>query len=663
MRVDSKSILTFLVLLLGASSAHAAAPARTNELGWLCFAVSDLDIEQISAFNRESPTLSIWVSKARLYTEPATDGGRGGRVCAPTVVALGEDDLPAETLVFERLLGTAPDAPRSHAEVVITPTDPALAEVTVEVESLPDSWRQRDGVWTYSHPNPIAFPERAVRSLVGEADGLPPDQAFPALAKTQTFQETCQPIELGEAAAASFGDWDARAGKVVARGIEPLTLAAGTRVSRCEGAALDTMMMAVAKPGDDTKEADKSNTVWYLVARDTTFKVPAGQENVRYLVSNPIGGYHVCRQPTWTTAILEDVPLSNYWELVPGQGWQERTEFDRDKIKGGTHVELLDQREGWAVIQGDLPVSGGGSKPRILAIKASAVALPSGGGNGVLQLGGGLCSTARGQWRASKSNTQAFKVSQETPGAELAGLWLELPMGTQVLQLCQDGSSPDGRSNTRDPACSPIYVGGAQGKEGDRFVLVRYAASYLAIREDDLRDRMTGEFALREQRPWPWRKKGTIVEDEPSGWVLGIGPGARIGFADKDDHAWVIRARMQRLTDEKLGFEGGFGVGGDGLGTFIELTAGLGKKLYQFPDVPIELRVGAGAKLDFYTSGDQGLGFDVIGKLQLRWVNDVAPVNLELGLNLGYGGTFGAAGEGHFRFGMPFMAIIELARF
>ncbi len=56
-----------------------------------------------------------------------------------------------------------------------------------------------------------------------------------------------------------------------------------------------------------------------------------------------------------------------------------------------------------------------------------------------LEVDGGLCPVARGQWKALKSNAQAFKVSQDTPGAELAGLWLEIPMGTHLLQLCQDG--------------------------------------------------------------------------------------------------------------------------------------------------------------------------------------------------------------------------------
>ncbi|MFO0748046.1 MAG: hypothetical protein U1F43_20655 [Myxococcota bacterium] len=329
------------------------------------------------------------------------------------------------------------------------------------------------------------------------------------------------------------------------------------------------------------------------------------------------------------------------------------------KVDAGTPVELLDTREGWAVIEGTL-----GGKTRTLAVKASAVALPSGGGHSVLAFGGGLCPVARAQWRATKSNTQAFRVSQDTPGAELAGLWLELPLGTQVLQRCQDGSAPEGKTAPKNPACSPIYVGGAQGKETDRFVLVRYAATYLALRENDLRERTTGEFQMRTERNWFWRSGSNVLkEDTAEGWVFSLGPGARLGFVDRDDHAWVLKGRFQRLTDDIPGFEGGFGVGGDGLGTFIELTAGLGKLLYKFPDGPFELRGAALTKLDFYTSGDQGLGFDVIAKAQLRWINDTAPVSLEVGINLGYGGTFGPSGDGHFRFGMPLSLMIELATF
>ncbi|MCC6621066.1 MAG: hypothetical protein IT385_07410 [Deltaproteobacteria bacterium] len=647
---------------VAAPAARAADPARPHELGWLCVNVSDLNVTQVSGFNRDAPVLSITVGKGRLYTEPAASGGPGGRVCAPTVVRAGDGEAPAETLFFER--GLAPQAKAAAIELVVVPDDPRLAEATVSVVAIPSGWSQREGTWTYQIPGPLTFAERPVRSLVGDGDGPPPDSLFPALLASQRFAEPCQPVALSQTAPANFGVYDPRLDRVTARGIEPLTIPAGTRVSRCEGLSLDPLMVAVARPADEGDTG--AGAAWFLVPHDTPMGAIAGLEDVRYTSAQPLGGYHVCRQPGWATATLEDIALGSHWELERGQGWRQMPldPSESPLIPAGTAVELLDTREGWAVIEGRLP-PGPTARPRVIAVKASAVALPSGGGHAVLAVGGGLCPVARGQWRATKSNVQAFRVSQDTPGAELAGLWLELPIGTQVLQLCQDARSTEGISAPKTPACSPVYVGGAQGSPqgADRFVLVRYAATWLGVREDALRERTTGEFALRAERPWFWRAGAPKVEDEPDGWVFSLGPGARLGFADADDHAWVLKSRLQRLTDDALGFEGGFGVGGDGLGTFIELTAGLGKLFYTFPDVPFELRGGVIAKLDFYTSGDQGLGFDVIAKAQLRWVNDTLPVNLELGLNLGYGGTFGPSGEGHFRFGMPVSLVLELARF
>jgi len=656
------SSLLLVALCVASAPARAADPERPHELGWLCVTVSDLGVTQVSGFNRDAPILSITVGKGRLYTEPATAGGRGGRVCAPTVVRAGDGDAPAETLFFEREPQGKTRA--STIEIVLTPDDPRLAEATVEVVAIPSGWTQREGTWTYQVPGAIAFGERPLRSLVGDGDGPPPDTLFPALLAAQRFAEPCQPVALAQAAPANFANFDPRLERVTARGIEPVTIPQGTRVSRCEGLSLDPLMVAVARPSDEADAASAPS--WFLVPRDSVMTAIAGLEDVRYTAAQPLGGYHVCRQPGWTTSLLEDVTLGSHWELERGQGWRQMPldASESPLVPAGTAVELLDTREGWAVIEGRFP-PGPSARPRIIAVKASAVALPSGGGHAVLAVGGGLCPVGRSQWRATKSNTQAFRVSQDTPGAELAGLWLELPIGTQVLQLCQDGRAADGLTAPKNPACSPAYVGGAQGSAhgGDRFVLVRYAATWLAVREDALRERTTGEFALRAERPWFWRAGAPKVEDPDDGWVFSLGPGARIGFVDKDDHAWVLKSRMQRVTDDDLDFEGGFGVGGDGLGTFIELTAGLGKLFYTFPDAPLELRGAVVTRLDFYTSGDQGLGFDVIAKAQLRWVNDTLPLSFELGINLGYGGTFGPSGEGHFRFGMPVSLLLELARF
>lgn len=650
---------------LGAALALASAPARAaepggrpHELGWVCVTTSDLAVAQVSGFNRDAPVMSLQVPKQRLYTAPADGGLPGGRVCAPTVVRLGDGDVPDGTLVFEHVLQVQGPTRPATMELVVTPSDPRKGEVTLEVTSVAEGWTQRDNVWTFSVTEPVVFPDRPMRSLPGEGDGPAPETVFSGLAAMRRFAEPCQPVELAEAAPANFGTWDSRSDRVVARGVEPVTIPKGAHVSRCDGVSLDTLMIAIARPADEAKLG--AGVAWFLVPRDTPMRPADPKGDTRYIATQPLGGYHVCRQPAWTTATLEDINASQGWQLDDQGQWKEFVQLDSASkiIPAGSPVELLDTRDGWAVIEGTF-----GGRVLTLAVRASAVALPSGGGHAVLAFGGGLCPVARGQWRSLKSNAQAFRVSQDTPGAELAGLWLELPLGTQVLQLCQDGAGGDGKSAPREPGCNPIYVGGAQSKETDRFVLVRYAATYLALRESDLRERTTGEFAMRAERSWFWQAGKVKVEDEPSGWIFGLGPGARLGFVDRDDHAWVLKARMQKLTDDTLGFEGGFGVGGDGLGTFIELTAGLGKLLYRFSDGPFELRGAALGKLDFYTSGDQGLGFDLIGKAQLRWVNATAPVSLEVGVNLGYGGTFGAGGDGHFRFGMPLSLIIELATF
>lgn len=654
-----------IVFTLASSTARAATPEeRPHELGWLCLNVNDVAVTQISAFNKDSPSLSIWIPKARFHVD-ATGPGSAGRICVPTVVRLGDGPLPPETLVFERTVISGNVHRPSNAELVVTPESPLLAEVTIEVIGLADQWTQLDGTLTFQSLRPVEFPPRVTRGLLGDGDGPPPAEVFQGVAASQRFAEPCQPAVLDEAVVASAGRYDARSNKVTAQGIEPLRLEAGTKIARCEGLALDTMLLAIARPASASPTETAVN--WALVPHATKLhlidgepaagKVPSGR---RFTAAHPLGGYHVCRQPTWTTSVLQDVALSGAWELLPTGQWRQNLPGDpgaSGTIAGGDGATLLDYREGWALVQ--VLVDG---KVRIIAAPASSIAMPSGPANDVLELDGGLCPVARGQWKAIKANTQAFKVSQDSPGAELAGLWLEIPMGTHVLQLCQDGAGVGGKTMPGVPACEPVYVGGAQGKENDRFVLVRYAGTYLGVRERDLRDRTTGEFELRRDRPW-FHRIVTTDHDRDAGWALSLGPGGRISFVEPKDHAWTLSLWVQRLTEGDLGFEGGFGAGGDGFSTFLTFSGGVGTLVHRFDDEPLELRVAVLGQLDLRVSNGGGLDFDIIGKAQLRWVNDLAPVSFELGLDIGYGGTFGKDGGGGFRLGMPIGLRVEILQF
>ncbi len=219
-----------------------------------------------------------------------------------------------------------------------------------------------------------------------------------------------------------------------------------------------------------------------------------------------------------------------------------------------------------------------------------------------------------------------------------------------------------------NPACEPDLrrrrAGLGQRDRSLRARALRRKRSWACAR-DALRDKTTGEFELRRERPW-FHRAGGVKQEQDAGWALSIGPGARLSFVRPDDHAWTISLYLQRLVDEGLGFEGGVGIGGDGLTTFLSFTGGVGTLLHKFEDEPLELRGAALGQLDLRITDGGGLNFNVIGKAQLRWVNDIAPVSFEVGLNLGYGGTFGNSGnkgKGGVHFGMPFGLLVELANF
>ncbi|MBL8786136.1 MAG: hypothetical protein JNJ59_14655 [Deltaproteobacteria bacterium] len=663
--------LALTVALAAATSARAGDPGRPHELGWLCLTVDDVAISQVSAFNRDAPSLSIWVPKSRFYIDK-TGPGEAGRVCIPTVVRLGDVALPPETLVFERTVIAGQVQKPSIAEVVVTPEDNGKSEVTLELVGLAEQWTQREGTLTFQAPRPIAFPLRIPVGLPGDGDGPPPPEIFRQMPSVLRFDEPCEPVVLEEDVIASFGNFDTRTGKVSARGIEPYRLTAGTRVARCPGLSLDTLAVALARPAKPDDAETSAN--WYLAPRDVKVKLlaPGDPKNDiaprRYLAARPLGGYHLCRQPTWTTTLLNDVPLAGTWELTAQGEWRQNLPGEPGStgtLEGGQGVTLLDYRETWALVRAKV-----GTDPavRIIAAPAASVALPSGPTQDgakpgeAQELDGGLCPVARGQWRALKANAQSFRVSQDTPGSELVGLWVEIPMGTRLLQLCQDGATVGGKTAPGVPACEPIRVGGAQAKENDRFVLVRYAGTYLAVREKDLREKMTGEFELRRERPW-FHRGDTIPGDTDHGWSITLGPGGRISFVRANDHAWSLTSRLEKLVDEGFGFQGSFGVGGDGFGTFITLGGGVSTLVHRFADEPLELRLAVLGELDLRVSDGGGLNFDVVGKAQLRWVNDIAPVTFEVGLNLGYGGTFGTNGRGGFLFGLPLGVMVELVHF
>jgi hypothetical protein len=660
--------LALAALVVAAPTARASEPApeapavtvsRPHELGWVCLTVSDTRVSQIAAFNRDARKVSVAVTKERFHVELAPAGTPGGRICVPTVIATGDEEIPENTLVFERRLNVGNVQRSAQMELVLTPEDAGLDEVTLTVVGLPHQWADREGTATFLVDGTVTFQPRPWRGFIGEGDGGAPSEVFVASAAALRFSEACAPASLVETTIGSYAVLEPD-GRVSARGVEPMRFEAGTRLSRCEGLASDERQIAVALPAD--LESDPQAVAWFLVPRQTRLELADPDDptreytGLRYQASQPLGGYHVCRQPAWTSALVEDVPLEGTWTLEAG-AW--RTLTGKDRVPRGTPAVLIDEREGWALVRVD---HGGGT--HTLAVPSKLVALPSGPKRDFFELPGAFCPIARGVWRATANAAQAFRTSQDTPGSELAGLWLEVPAGSYVLQLCQPTATTETARGPRDVACDPVQVGGAQGGPNERFVLVRYAGSVLAMRERDLRDRTTGAFTLRRDRPWFWQADAKVLRDARSPWTLGLDTGARLSFSNHDHFGWsAIRARVQRLNAGTPGFEGGLGLVVDGLGPLLEVTGGVQKLVHRFADVPVELRLGVLGRLDLRLADKGGLGFDVVGKAQLRWLNELAPVSLELGLNLGYGGTFGAGGAGGVSFGLPIGVAVEVVDF
>lgn len=662
-------LLTALGVVLLAGNATAAGPfsadtPKEHALGWLCVDVSNPDIARVSAFNTDAPEFTMFAGKSRYHVTPDPSGG--ARVCVPIVTTLGDGEVPEETLVFEREIATETGVRAAQAELVLTPTSPQLHEVTMKVIGSTPYWTEQNGVWTFQATESVTFPERIVRGLDGLGDGPPPPSVFPSAPLTERFSEPCVPVRLPWPAPANFGLYNPTTRKVSPRGVEPLRLAKGDVLSLCEGLSTDGELLAVAKP------IAPGEVGWFLIPRET--ELTRIDTQLAYHRTRPLGGYHVCRVPTWTTHLLKPVPLAQSWELLANGQWAapalptdgmaaaeappEASPRDLDGVGGldpvptgpslraGLPVTMLDHRNSWALIRAVLD-----GATRTFAIPGQVVALPSGPSSEPVSLMGGLCPWPAGRWRTISANTQAFHLAQDAPGSELAGLWLELPLGTRVLAMCDD---------KRD--CDPIYVGGAQSDATDRVVLVRYAGHLLGIRESTLRDRVTGTFETRVERRDYWRAQEDLIRpDVIANWAIGLGPGARLSFVDDDAHAWTLKLRLQELV-KGWGFEAGFAAGGNGLGTFLEFSAGAGILLAEL-EGNIELRAGFLGKLDLFVTGDGGLGVDLIAKAQLRWNNDVAPVSFELGFNVGFGGTFGSTGDSAVSLGMPLWLLVDVFEF
>ncbi|PKN57774.1 MAG: hypothetical protein CVU56_09250 [Deltaproteobacteria bacterium HGW-Deltaproteobacteria-14] len=638
--------LALLVSTLGATLARAAtspfdrptAPTP-HEVGWVCLSVTDTRITQVSSFNKDAPSLSVWVTHERFHVELEGDGPQG-RICIPALVKVGTEDVPDNTLVFERVVVNGKVERPAMAELVLVPELETLAEATVRLTGTADQWVQAGGVWTFNASQVAVFPPKVVRGLPGQGEGPDPSQVFRGAAAIERFAEGCQPFELTSDAVGNLGVRDRTTGLVAPRGIEPFRLKQGTVVSRCEGLSTDGTMVALAE------RLERDQIGWFVVPRETEMR-PL-EDKLRFTADAPLGGYHVCRTPTWTSALLEEVELAAKWELLPSGEWRWLSGEHRDRgvLPPGMPVILLDHRDGWALVR--VVIAGA---PRILALPGRVVAVPSGPASEVRSLVGGLCQWPQGEWRAVAVNTRAFRVAQDAPGAELAGLWVELPQGTRVLSLCQASKG-----------CDPIRVGGAQVSETERVVLVRFAGQLLGVRESDLRDRVTGRFDLRRERNAYWPGDKGVLQRRPTSWALGIGPGGRLSFVRQDDFAWTAHLRLQDISPG-WGFEGGIGLGGDGHGTFMQLTAGAGQLLYAIEDAHLEFRGAVLGKLDLRFADGGGIGVDVIAKGQMRWVNDYAPVSLEIGVNLGFGGTFGKDGKSGVTFGMPLSLNIELIEF
>jgi len=639
-----------LTLCLGPAGAFASVDRggrglHAHELGWLCLSVSDTRVAQISAFNKDAADLSIWVTKERFHVEREGDGPHG-RICVPTIVRVGQAEIPDNTLIFEREVRVGEVVRSAAAELVLVPELATLAEATVAVRGLADQWTERDGVWTFQVASPVRFAERVTRGLSGDGDGPSPVEVFRSAAAMERFSEPCRPFVLTEAAVGNVGVFDRATGRVSPRGIEPFRLPQGEIVSRCQGLSADGTMIAVARR---LGEGEGRHIGWFLLPRESG--MAPKDDATRFTAEHPFGGYHVCRQPTWNSATIDEVRLAAAWELLANGEWLRLTGEHRDRglIEPGTPVVLLDHRDGWALVRVTLD-----GVRRTLALPGRVIAMPSGPASEVRSLAGGLCQWPRGEWRALKAPSRPFRVAQDTPGSELSGNWLEIPEGSRVLVMCQ---GPRG--------CDPVYVGGAQVKETERVRLMRYGGYLLGIYERDLRERTTGTFDARVERPHYHPGDDGILRQAEPRWALGLGPGARLSFARQDDFAWAARVRLQEL-DPKLGFEGAIGVGGDGHGTFMELTGGVGVLLHRFEDAPIELRAAGLAKVDLRFAGGGGLGVDLIAKGQLRWVNDFAPVSFEIGVNVGFGGTFASGdedGRSGVTFGMPLWLHVELIQF
>ncbi len=624
-----------LALLAPAQDARAS----DHDIGWVCVQTEDVRIAQIASFNIDGESLGVIVPGERLHIEQDPTGP-GGRVCIPAVVSVGGDELPPETIVFERKHMVAGQALDAEAELVLKHTEAAFADTTVKIRGVKANWRRARGVWTFSSPEVVRFRSNSSRALDGEGDGPPPPGVFSEAVAAKRFSEPCRPMELAESAAASIGGYDRETRTVTVRGVEVVRLEKGALVSWCDGLSPDGKLTPVAVRSDDTPGA-KSTLGWYLVPKDTPFlQLDAG---AAFEPDAPFGGYHICQQPTWLTKLYENVPLAGVWELQQSGAWTQFPSDDDTRLDAGTPVRLIAHRQSFALIAAMF-----GGVERTLVVAGRAVELPTGPASQTRRFVGGLCQWPVGQWRSLKATTHAYTVSQDAVGSELVGLWLEIPHDTSVLVLCQD----------KGGQCNPIYVGGSQTVETDRVLLVRYAGHLLGIKESDVQGVSDGTFAAREDRSRFWREEDVLRESIPE-WAFDLGPGVRLSFVDKDHFAWDARLRMQRIQPG-LGFEGMVGAGVDGLGSFLELAGGVGDVFMSWPEYDLELRWATLGKLDVRFSQGGGFGLDAIAKLQLRWLNDFTPISFEAGLNLGFGGTFGDDGKSGVHFGIPLYFGIQL---
>lgn len=625
----------------------------THEMGWVCVQTPGAAVAAIAITD---PT--HYSGERRIERDRLSDTRLGHHLCAPVIVELGTDELPADAAVFERDahpsppdLEQGPPEP-STVELQVIPADADLMPWVIRLDSAHGEWLsgpEGDAfVTTMATIFPLAkgpvFPQT---TATPDPHGEVPRRLAKKLLAVRRFAEPCGPViassTLTLTPALASPD-DGLVDPDPAPGRKSLTVEPGTAMIHCRDTSRDPGLMAIALPFD-AKRLDRGAR-WFLLPQHEHFFARApGLERTQTTRAHPFGGYSVCHEPTWETWLYEDVDSHDEWR--PDEGTFRRAA--PQILPRGTPVTALAFDAGLALVQ----VTDGDAE-RFLLVRESALALPrrrSAPLSYEVPLGTG-CARSRGEWRRLLATAGALPT---TPATNRSAPWVHLAAGTQVLMTCDD---PGHTIASERAPCSPVP--GAElrsmstGSTG-KLVRVRYAGRDLLVHERTVYPESLGSFSQREDRPPLWLFTNALRET-PGTARFYLGSHGTVGVASG------VSADA-RIIDIDAGwtFDGALGAGADEVGGLLHVTAGARRPFAQLAP-NLEAFGGVAGRVDVYVTHGGGLGLQVVGKLGLRYDNDLAPVLIELGVSAGYGDTFDG-GRGGWRAGLAMGLGVEVVRF